>query len=368
MNKYKIGQKIILVSFIVVICLPWVLGVILKPLTDTTNYENRKMSELPEFKLNDYKKLPNKYMNWINDNLPFRNKLIELNSAIDYYVFKTATDKLVKIGKDNWLFYSNDNQGDSIGCWQGKNMLNEEQLKNIADNCVKQKEFIESQGKEFVIFIGPNKEEIYSEYIPDYYGKKASYFKTLQIVDYIKEHTDVRIVYPYKEMLEAKKQVKQNLYYKMDTHWNQIGGYVGASCLLKELGISLKPLNEIKISKQDKHVGDLAKMLNLSNEFKTIDDNYLLSGYNTNEVRTNSYSEFGVYSFSTKNADPRKIYIWRDSFTEAMAPYIAASFDEAYMRHFNTYSYEDLKEQDPDIVVYEVVERSIDQLGYFTFK
>ena len=51
-----------------------------------------------------------------------------------------------------------------------------------------------------------------------------------------------------------------------------------------------------------------------------------------------------------------------------MAPYIAASFDEAYMRHFNTYSYEDLKEQDPDIVVYEVVERSIDQLGYFTFK
>ena len=143
---------------------------------------------------------------------------------------------------------------------------------------------------------------------------------------------------------------------------------MGASCLLKELGISLKPLNEIKISKQDKHVGDLAKMLNLSNEFKTIDDNYLLSGYNTNEVRTNSYSEFGVYSFSTKNADPRKIYIWRDSFTEAMAPYIAASFDEAYMRHFNTYSYEDLKEQDPDIVVYEAVERSIDQLGYFTFK
>lgn len=51
-----------------------------------------------------------------------------------------------------------------------------------------------------------------------------------------------------------------------------------------------------------------------------------------------------------------------------MAPYIAANFNESYMRHFNTYSYEDLEKQDPDIIVYEVVERNIDQLGSFSFK
>ena len=62
------------------------------------------------------------------------------------------------------------------------------------------------------------------------------------------------------------------------------------------------------------------------------------------------------------------LYIWRDSFTEAMAPYIAANFNESYMRHFNTYSYEDLAKQDPDIVVYEVVEGNIDQLGSFHFQ
>lgn len=32
-------------------------------------------------------------------------------------------------------------------------------------------------------------------------------------------------------MLDAKKEVKEDLYYSADTHWNQIGGYVGASCL-----------------------------------------------------------------------------------------------------------------------------------------
>lgn len=109
-------------------------------------------------------------------------------------------------------------------------------------------------------------------------------------------------------------------------------------------------------------------MLGLVDEFKSKDYNYLLSGYSSNKVKTKQYSEFEVFSYSTQNADPRKIYIWQDSFTEAMAPYIAANFNESYMRHFNTYSYEDLEKQDSDIVVYEVVERNIDQLGCFSFK
>lgn len=92
----------------------------------------------------------------------------------------------------------------------------------------------------------------------------------MQIVDYLKKHTDVRIVYPYGEMLDAKKEVKEDLYYSADTHWNQIGGYVGASCLLKELGIETKPLKDLTITKKDHHIGDLSKMLGLVDEFKSV--------------------------------------------------------------------------------------------------
>ena len=361
MKNKTVAQKILFFSFIIVICLSWILNLIMSPFMDDTNYENR---EKAKFEITDI----NSCNNWINDHLPFRNKLVELNSLIDCFLFRTTSDENVKIGKDNWLFYSHVNRGDSIGCWKGKNLLSEEQLQNIANNCVNQKNIMESQGKEFVIFIGPNKEEIYGEYIPSFYGKKADYFKTLQIVDYLKKHTDVRIVYPYREMLDAKKEVKEDLYYSADTHWNQIGGYVGASCLLKELGIETKPLKDLTITKKDHHIGDLSKMLGLVDEFKSKDYNYSLSGYSSNDVKTHEFSEFEVFSYSTQNADPRKIYIWRDSFTEAMAPYIAANFNDSYMRHFNTYSYEDLEKQDPDIVVYEVVERNIDQLGSFSFK
>lgn len=77
---------------------------------------------------------------------------------------------------------------------------------------------------------------------------------------------------------------------------------------------------------------------------------------------------FDVLSYSAQNADNRSIYILRDSFTSAMAPYIGSQFRESYMRHVSSYTYEDLEKQDPDIVVYETVERTVDLLGTFSFQ
>lgn len=326
------------------------------------------MAEIPTFKLSEYEKYPEEFTNWLNDNMPFRNALISLNSYIDYSLFKYSTNPMVKIGKGNWLFYSNVADGDSIGTVQGKNLLSEEELKKIADNCMKQRDFIESQGKEFVIFIGPNKEGIYSEYLPDYYGKPAEFFKTKQIVDYLKENTDLRVVFPYDELKEAKKQIKENLYYTTDTHWNYLGGYIGASALLKELGIDMPAITDLTISKDGNYAGDLAAMLNLSNQLLSKDFEYSLSGYDKHNVNQKENSFFEVFSYSAENADNRSIYILRDSYTTSMAPYIGSQFRESYMRHGSSYTYDDLKKQDSDIVVYETVERAVDLLGTFSFQ
>ena len=65
------------------------------------------------------------------------------------------------------MFYSFVSDGDPVSCYMGTNLLTEDDLKAIADNCVSQRDFLAEQGKEFVIFIAPNKERIYSEYMPD---------------------------------------------------------------------------------------------------------------------------------------------------------------------------------------------------------
>lgn len=365
----KIGPKIILATFLIIICFSWLLWIFLEKFVDTTNYENRERIAQPRLTLDGYATYSDDYESWFNDNIPFRNNLITLNTAIDFFIFNKSTNNRVIKGSDDWLFYADASDGDPIGCYQGTNLLSEEELQNIAQNCMNQRDFLEEQGKEFVIFIAPNKERVYSEYMPDRYGEPAENYRVLQVYDYLKENTDIRIVYPYAEIMRAKA-VGSNIYYKTDTHWNEIGGYVGAAALLEELGIDMPDVlsDDVTISKVNNTAGDLANMLNLTKQLQNTDYVYSVEGYDNHQMECLEWDFYTVFSYQATNVDSRKIYVIRDSFSTAMSSYIGSQFSESYFRHVDTYSYDDLTTQDPDVVVYERVERKVDALGSFTIQ
>ena len=370
MEERKIGRIIILVAFAVIICGSRGIWFFAEKYVDATNYENRNMATRPELTLDTYENFSKEYTSYFNDNLQFRNNLITMNSAIDYFGFGRASNGSVIVGKDNWLFYNNVSDGDPVSCYQGTNLYTEEELKAVAANCMKQRDFVESQGKEFVIFLAPNKERIYPEYMPEHYGAPAENYGVLQLYNYLKEHTDLRVVYPYEELMQAKGQLKENIYYHTDTHWNNLGGYVGAKALLKELGIEMPAITDEGLIIKDggEYPGDLANMLNLSKQLQSGDRNYRFSGYDKHDFKCTDDDMLNMWSYTAKNADPRCIYVIRDSFTSQMAPYIGSQFDHTYLRHNTSYDYEDLKKCDPDIVVYECVERQAARLGTFSIE
>jgi hypothetical protein len=302
-----------------------------------------------------------------NDNLPFRNCFVKLNSMIDYFVFNKTSSNRVVIGYDNWLFYGDVNDGNPIGSYMGNNLFTEEELEDIAQNCVYIQELLEKQGKEFVIFIAPNKERIYSDEMPKWYGKPSENYRALQIVAYLRENTSVRVVYPYDELMCAKGILSENIYYKTDTHWNTIGGYVGASALLKELGISMPDItsDDITIEKTGETVGDLCRMLNLGGVLDS-DNEYTVTGYNEHGCENMEWDWENMISYIAYGADSRKIYVYRDSFSTSMAEYIGSQFDFAYFRNRSTYTYDDFLEKNPDIFVYETVERYVGYLKNFS--
>lgn len=304
------------------------------------------------------------------DNIPFKNQLIAINNSIDYFVFHKASNKRVILGEDQWLFYDCKDDGDPIGSYQGTNLFTESDLLAIKNNCIAQRDFLASQGKEFVIFIVPNKERIYCEYFPDRYGEPADRYRTMQVVEYLRENTDLRVVYPYEELMETKKILEENIYCKTDSHWNEIGGYVGARALLGELGIEMPEITEsrIKISKGENRSGDLAKMLGLSKQLQFYDVEYRVEGYDTHDARTIQWDLDDECCYQTKNADPRKIYVLGDSFGIVIADYIGSQYQESCMKYNLAYSYEDFREEDPDIFVVETVERYIEELSRFSVK
>lgn len=304
------------------------------------------------------------------DNIPFKNQLIEINNSIDYFAFHKSSNERVILGEGHWLFYDCEDDGDPIGSYQGTNLFTEADLLAIKNNCIAQRDFLASQGKEFVIFIVPNKERVYYEYLPEKYGKPAERYRVLQVVEYLRENTDLRVVYPYEDLMKTKEVLKENLYYKTDSHWNEIGGYVGARALLGELGIEIPEITEkqMKISEKKSRQGDLAKVLGLNKILKSFDMEYQVEGHDTHDVRTIQWDLKDKLCYRADGADPRKIYIFRDSFSTAIADYVGSQFQESCLKYKLAYSYEDFKEEDPDIFVIETVERYVEELSRFSIK
>lgn len=359
MEKHKAMIWIIL--FMIIISSPSFVSFFLGQYVDSENYENRNTQTKPLLTIKNYETFPKDYEAYYNDNLPFRNQLIRLNNSIDYFIFKQSSNKDVVIGKNGWLFYCNGAEGNpieqSLGYWD----FSDDELQAIANNLVYSKRVLESEGVEFVLFIAPNKETIYAEELPDYYQIKSTYTSTDHLIDYLKEKTDIRVVYPKNELLNIKDENSDIMvYHKLDTHWNSAGGYIGAKCLAKELGIEMPQFGEISLSPILSSNGDLTNMLNIVVKDGDIDyDISDISILNTKCEKRDFATEF---IYHTPKADSRKLFVCRDSFSSALAPILATQFEDSIWVHKKSFEQQQIFDYNTDIFVLEIVERNERQL------
>ncbi|MCR4999140.1 MAG: hypothetical protein K6A05_04785 [Lachnospiraceae bacterium] len=370
MKNKETGAKIIFGVFLAVICFSWVWWLVFQRFTDTTNYENRELAAAPSLSLESYTTFASDFTDYFNDRIPFRNALIRLNNSIDYFVANQSSNPNVIKGEDGWLFYTDPDQGDSLGAYQGMNLYTEDELAIIAANCVAQKDFLAAQGKEFVLFIAPNKMRVYSEYMPLMYGESADLYPALQVYEYLKSNTDVRVVYPNEALIDAKSMVSENLYFHTDTHWNQIGAYVGARELLTELGVDIPAVNDsaLSIMPLSDYYGDLANMLGLGHELQGSDYVYHVEGYDLHNCEILTQNPFGRSAYHSSGGDPRSCYMICDSYGPYMSEYIGSQFSDTVVQYANSFDYADLSSGNPDIVVYEVVERFVERLATFSIE
>lgn len=340
------------------------------PYLNSENTENRQLAAMPELEtgslsslVNSLKAFPSQFNSFYNDHVPFRSQLIELNSVLSVELFQDSASDSVMLGKENWLFYTDE---ESVEDYKGTNLYSQQELDQIRDNCLATQEYLEKRGIEFVIMIPSNKEDIYSEYLPDYVTKRGEMTRAQQVVDCLRE-AGIRVVYPREEMLEYKDEY--SLYWHYDTHWNNLGGYIGAKALLEELGVAVPEVEELTLTPSTFSGYDLAGMMNLRNYYEKnmpSDVNYNISGYPTNNMSVLFADDATELIYQSDSPDRRRLFLVRDSFAGLMAPVLASSFAYTYMPHWNgCFEQSMIDEQQPDIFVYEVVERRLDILLTF---
>lgn len=354
--KQERKSKFIIVIFVLTLSIPPISYPFLKKFIDTTNYENRELASKPELDYSNYLEFPNLYEDYYNDHTAYKNQFIKLNNLINIKLFNTLDNSKVVLGKNNWLFYKGEG-GIAINEYKAENLYSKEQLELILYNVMEYRDNIkETTGSDFVLMLIPDKEYVYSEMLPDYIHSKSDLKRVDQIYDYITQNSDIKVCYPLNTLRNAKK-VNQ-VYYKYDTHWNQLGAYYGSMDLLKTIGVTDdRDLDFDMISDVS---GDLARMIYLS-EYFSDDSDYLLKNYfnniNVSEIYNDNQGNAALTKYKSSINNGKKLYFVGDSFRNAMKGYLSKQFEDTAFVHRGSFNKDDYLIEKPDIFVYQVVER-----------
>ncbi len=335
-----------------------------------------------EFHMTDYTRQLEAYY---NDNAPFRSTLIswhhKLSGALEgvyadhlqgrltrLIYGKDSADFLapqvvgnnVLLGRQNWLFFAGD---DSISSYRGTNLLEQEQMASYLDLMVQLQELCDEKGIQLQFLILPNKEQVYPEYMPSYVIEN-SYKRVDRFVDYVREHSDINILYPLEELLQAKTQWQ--VYHQYDTHWNQAGAYVGTQALYRALGLPATDLQELEVARCEPGTSDLLILGGLDAAQYPAEQDYAItykSEITLSEVQGDKQPE-SIYSARSDCGNDLRFVMVGDSFRCFMIDYLAKDFSRSVITYRETsdnrtdYPQEVIESiQNADILVMEAVER-----------
>jgi hypothetical protein len=255
-------------------------------------------------------------------------------------------------GKDNWLFFQNEQDGDSYNDYVGNNEFSDKELAAIKDNLEKQEKKAKAAGAQFVLLIYPNKEVIYSEKMPSYIERESEVTRTDKLVDYLRENTDITIIYPKEEYMSLKEDYQ--LYYATDTHCNMIGTYVSLMGLMnevygKELSLDLSQFDIHSTS----YSGDIGVMIGRDDRY-SFDTVYFLAqrGVSIGDKVDESMSLIGD-SFSEFLNIEAEYY-----FKKGVNHYMVGDYSYDYNKAMEAA----LSEETSDLIVWECAERCVERL------
>jgi len=365
-NKINIA---IIVVFLSMLILPSIIYYFVKDNLIEINNEKRALAEKPSIELETIEEYPENFDNYYNDNLPFRRFIQRQYNNMDHYIFRTNSFNNVIIGKKTekgkmqWLFYNKKSDGDPIQYAIGSRQFTDEEKNNTVMHIKQNIAFTESRNIKLCYFIAPNKSTIYKELLPSNIKIKNNNNCIQELFDYVKSKGVNNIIYPYKELTEAKSNAYT--YYSTDSHWNEYGGFISSKLLHNMIDSNYNYLfNNVNIQFGGLYdfQGDLATMIDLD----------IINGCKEQEIKIDNFLDDSKYSRDETNDicvyvnnEPlidKDVMIIGDSFNYSFANNYAKIYAKVTFLPFYVYTQDAFNAIAPDIVIVEAAERYIDNM------
>lgn len=286
----------------------------------------------------------------------------------------------VIVGRDDWLFLGDHYAQTITAKRRGVTPEQRAQAGEVARAMAQRQDELARRGVPLMrILVAPDKDTAYSDLVPRW-ARAADRVALDEVV----AQAPPRLVVDARAALAAARQVgREPLYFRTDTHWTHLGAWIAFEALGRELtaaDASLRWLREQDLrvgAPLERPGGDLARFLrlerlrdheaelqHLSATPVQIEVHDLASGerlpYSGNPDLGASPRPALVRAKGALNA--RRVLWLRDSFGTAMAPFMAATFDEVVQVHFDSLPAAEfwrlVETFQPSVVIVTVVQRN----------
>ncbi|MET0026284.1 MAG: hypothetical protein ABW101_01500 [Candidatus Thiodiazotropha sp.] len=365
---YKINSLLISIIFLGAIFTSLILGIVDQD-SEISRTEKRALASFPPIELRggSIKRFPGLFDDYYADHFGGREWLSSAYRRIKLALGDSPSQD-VTFGKDGWLFLGSirngyDNYNNPMGDARNADLYSDEDLQYVTAYMSKLKQWLNGQGIQYMFVLLPNKHTIYPEYLPDYLKKVTPYSSADQLVNYIRNNTDVNVVDVRQRLLESKQG--HRLYSVSDTHWNHYAANLAQYEIFQALQTvfpnQIEPQYYELASGVQKFGGDLAGMIGERESYEELAPNPVFKKGCKPVKQPKNAEETDIHTVTCDTAE-LKVLIFRDSFFNFLKPYFSRQFSRiTYV--WGVLDYEILKQQlaieKPDLVIEEIVERKL---------
>ncbi|HEV2915708.1 MAG TPA: hypothetical protein VGX92_20675 [Pyrinomonadaceae bacterium] len=352
-----IEEVTLIALFIVALCLP-VLGMAFRIELSPVQQEKRALAPFPPVALKRHVlgAFPEKFKLYFDDHFGFRNTLIRWQAIAKVKWLGVSSSDKVIVGKDGWLFYASES---SLKSYMRTEPFSQEQLAHWQQILEARRAWLAERGIGYLFVIAPDKHTIYPEYMPDNISRHRRESRLDQLIAYLKQHSDIRILDLRPALFEAK--TRRRIYYLTDSHWNDSGAFVAYRSIIEELSKSfpqVKPLPDaaLEVTRQQTPGIGLAAMLGLEDIIRE-DDLWLRLRPEVSVQIQGTNGDYKPLFSEQKDSGLPRLVMFRDSFASALIPFMAPHFSRAVYIWNKGLDPRLIEAERPNVVIHEMVER-----------
>lgn len=304
---------------------------------------------------------------YVADHFAFRQEMITADAGIKAGIFHSSTNEKVIVGKKGWLFFQ-----ETMNDYQKRNLLSGREIHNCATVVRLIEQGVELQGAEFAFTVAPNKNTLYGKYMPDCFEAGSGEGNLEHLIAEMKKQK-----VHYVDLRTPLRKGKNQVYHKLDTHWNNLGASIACETLLDYFGKDhIHYENESYLWKKN-FSGDLQGMLfpkSRKKDWNAIYDRPWTYEYVNNvtsteqmEIQTENQTQKddqknAVKEKQKKQKRHKSLVMYRDSFGNALVPFMAQEYLKGYFTKEVPYDLSLVDAYKADDVMIELAQRQIPTL------